>query len=253
MAVIANVKGKSALPTDGPADAGAEFDRKETIEAIQAAIETDGHTTVFLPADANLPYALRDLCPDICFNLAEGLGGDAREAQVPALLEMMHIPYTASRVLANAIALDKTMTKRVWRDQGLPTAAFQEFNAADEPLSPALAFPLFVKPAREGTGMGMDQHSIVHDEAELRQQVAWVLQAYHQPALVEDYLSGREFTVAVLGRPEAGWYSRRPELYAGDGFHRFMPLEIDHTCSATPGVYGIQAKSLNVGEVGVPG
>src|SRR5512138_3889881 len=152
VAVIANVKGESTLPQDGPTDAGAEFDKKETIQAIQAAIESDGHSTVFLPADTQLARHLQEVCPDICFNVSEGLGGDAREAQVPALLEMMHIPYTASRVLANAIALDKTMTKRIWRDNGLPIAEFQEFGSPSEPLNRDLCFPLFVKPAREGTG-----------------------------------------------------------------------------------------------------
>ncbi|RPJ48523.1 MAG: D-alanine--D-alanine ligase, partial [Chloroflexi bacterium] len=155
VAVIANVKGETSLPHDGPPDAGAEVDGMDTIQAIRSAIESDGHVTSFLPADSNLPDRLKKFYPDICFNIAEGLGGDAREAQVPALLEMLHIPYTASRVQANAVGLDKTMTKRIWRDMGLPTAAFQEFITGDEPLSRRLHFPIFVKPAREGTGMGM--------------------------------------------------------------------------------------------------
>jgi D-alanine-D-alanine ligase len=160
VAVIANLKGETPLTVDAPADAGAEFDKQETIQAIQAAIESDGHTAVFLPANSNLPVALRDFCPDICFNISEGAGGDAREAQVPALLEMLHIPYTASRVLANALALDKTMTKRIWRETGLPTASFQEFATGDEPIHRHLHFPMFVKPAREGTGMGMDSGAV---------------------------------------------------------------------------------------------
>src|SRR5512142_1811842 len=85
VAVIANVKGETAVPHDGPADAGAEFDRIETIQAIRSAIESDGHVTRFLPADSTLPEKIKEFCPDICFNIAEGLGGDAREAQVPAL------------------------------------------------------------------------------------------------------------------------------------------------------------------------
>ena len=101
--------------------------------------------------------------------------GDGREAQVPALLEMLRIPYTASRVLANAVGLDKTMTKRIWRDHGIPTAPFQEFTSGFEPLDAGLEFPLFVKPAREGTGMGMDEGSIVRNEAELRERVNWVI------------------------------------------------------------------------------
>ncbi len=253
VAVIANLKGETALPIDGPADAGAEFDRRETIQAIQSAIESDGHSTIFLPADANLPFALRDVCPDICFNISEGLGGDAREAQVPALLELLRIPYTASRVFTNAIALDKTMTKRIWRDQGLPIAEFQEFYVGSESLSPALHFPLFVKPAREGTGMGVDDGAIAHNEYELRQRVDWVIQNYHQPALVEEYLPGREFTIGVLGRSDAAQFSPRPELYRENGFHRFPTLEIDSRHSVTPGVYGHHAKTLNFGDTGIPG
>ena len=252
VAVIANMRGQSA-PTDHQAeDAGAEFDKPETIQAIQSAIESDGHSSFFLQADASLPGELQQIYPDICFNIAEGQGGDAREAQVPALLEMMHIPYTASRVLANALGLDKTMTKRIWRDAGLPTAVFQEFGHEDEPINPALEYPLFVKPAREGTGMGMNEHSIVHTAEELRKQVAWVLNNYHQPALVESYLPGREFTVAVMGRSDACRYSRKPEAYESDGFIRFPVLEVDNNGTATPGVYGYLTKTLHTGEKGVP-
>jgi D-alanine-D-alanine ligase len=254
VAVIANVKGEtsSSLPHEGPPDAGAEFDRMETIQAIRSAIESDGHVTSFLPADSTLPERLKKFYPDICFNIAEGLGGDSREAQVPALLEMLHVPYTASRVLANAVALDKTMTKRVWRDLGLPTASFQEFVNGDEPLLEHLRFPLFVKPAREGTGMGMDGESIVNNEQQLRRRVRWTIETYRQPALVEDYLPGREFTVGVLGRPDAARYSLRPELYEADGFHRFPILEVEASQSITPGVYGNLAKTLHFGDAGIP-
>ncbi len=252
VAVIANVKGETALPIDAPADAGAEFDRKETILAIQAAIESDGHTTTFLPADASLPYRLNEYRPDICFNIAEGIVGDAREAHIPALLELLRIPYTASRVLANAIALDKTMTKRVWREMGLPTANYQELTAADDPLAGDMHFPMFVKPAREGTGMGMDAGSIVYHETELRQRVNWVVTQYNQPALVEEYLPGREFTVGVMGRKDARYYTKRPDLYHADGYHRFPLLEVESSHSVTPGVYGHDAKSLNFGDDGIP-
>lgn len=252
VAVIANVKGEIPLSDDAPADAGAEFDKPETIQAIQRAIESDGHVTFFIPADSRLPFALRELNPDICFNIAEGLGGDGREAQVPALLEMMHIPYTASRVVANAVGLDKTMTKRLWREAGLPTAPFQEFFSGDEPLQADMQFPLFVKPAREGTGMGMDHGSIVKNEKALRLRVQKTIQAYRQPALVEAYLPGREFTVAVMGRGDAAHWSRHPQWYRADGYHRFPVLEVISQGSVTPGVYGHAAKKLNFGEAGIP-
>ncbi|HEX2979485.1 MAG TPA: hypothetical protein VHO48_04410 [Anaerolineaceae bacterium] len=253
VAVVANLKGETPLPFDGPADAGAEFDREETIQSIRTAIESDGHQTIFIPADANLPFRLHSFRPDICFNIAEGLGGDAREAQVPALFELLRLPYTASRVLANAIALDKTMTKRVWRDHGLPIAEFQEFSTGNEPISPDLCYPLFVKPAREGTGMGMDGGAIVRNASELRRRVRWVIAEYKQPALVETYLPGREFTIGVMGRSDAAMFSPRPGIYARNGYHRFPVLEVDNSRSVTPGVYGYTAKTLHTGDQGVPG
>ena len=144
VAVLANIKDEHQPKPEGvPPDAFADFDHIETIQNIRKAIETDGHETQFIMADENLPFALKDYKPDICFNIAEGLGGDAREAQTPALLEMLRIPYTGSRVLTNGIALDKTLTKRIWRDRRLPVAPFQEFVTGEESLRPELKFPFF--------------------------------------------------------------------------------------------------------------
>jgi D-alanine-D-alanine ligase len=254
VAVLANIKDDAEeLPPGVPPDAYADFDSMETIDAIRAAIESDGHETKFLLADQSLPFSLRDWKPDICFNMAEGTGGDAREAQVPALLEMFRIPYTGSRVLTNGISLDKTLTKRIWRDRRLPVASFQEFVTGDEPLRPEHVFPLFVKPAREGTGMGVDAHAIVNSEKELRERAKWVIEEYRQPALVEDYLSGREFTVGILGRADSKLYSRNPDWYEKDGFLRLPVLELDHSRSITPNVYSRAAKAKRVDEQGAPG
>ena len=254
VAVLANIKehGK-ALPADVPPDAGADYDYIETIDIIRAAIETGGHQSVFIQADRDLPHALKQARPDICFNIAEGLGGDAREAQVPALLEMLKIPYTGSRVLTNAISLDKTLTKRIWRDRNLPVAPFQEFTFGDEPLRPEMHFPLFVKPAREGTGMGVDEKAIVNNEAELRERADYVIRLYHQPALVETFLPGREFTIGIMGRYDTVLYSRHPEWYEKDGFLRLPILELDSSRSITPGIYGLEAKAKLVGSEGAPG
>jgi len=254
VAVLANIKEHDKpLPADVPPDAGADFDYIETINHIRGAIESDGHWTMFISADRNLPYALKAAQPDICFNIAEGLHGDAREAQVPALLEMLRIPYTGSRVMTNAISLDKTLTKRIWRDRRLPVAPFQEFFTGDEPLRPELRFPLFVKPAREGTGMGVDRNAIVNTEAELRERARYIVTMYRQPALVETFLSGREFTIGVMGRPDAPLYSPHPEWYDADGFHHFPILELDSSRSITPGIYGLEAKAQSVGDEGAPG
>lgn len=254
IAVLANIKNESQPKPEGvPPDAFADYDHIETIDALRAALETDGHKTVFIHADRDLPFALRKEKPDICFNIAEGLGGDAREAQVPALLEMLAIPYTGSRVLANGISLDKTLTKRIWRDRRLPVAPFQEFNFGDEPLRPELKFPLFVKPAREGTGMGVDMKAIVNNEKELRERTQYIINTYQQPALVETFLPGREFTVGILGRADSKLFSRHPEWYEKDGFHRFPVLELDTGQSTSPWIYTNEAKSKEVGANGVPG
>jgi len=254
IAILANIKDEAQPKPEGvPPDAFADFDHIETIDSLRAALETDGHQTVFIQADRDLPYALREEQPDICFNIAEGLGGDAREAQVPALLEMLAIPYTGSRVLANGISLDKTLTKRIWRDRRLPVAPFQEFITGDEALRAELNFPLFVKPAREGTGMGVDLKAIVNNEKELRERAMYIINTYQQPALVETFLPGREFTVGILGRADSKLYSRHPEWYEKDGFHRFPVLELDSSRSVTPWVYGLEAKSKDVGADGSPG
>lgn len=251
IAVLANIKDDSQPKPEGvPPDAFAEFDHIETVDALRAALETDGHKTIFIHADRELPYALRREKPDICFNIAEGLGGDAREAQVPALLEMLSIPYTGSRVLANGIALDKTLTKRIWRDRNLPVAPFQEFISGDEPLRPELKFPLFVKPAREGTGMGVDVKALVNNEKELRERAQYIVNIYQQPALVETFLPGREFTIGILGRADAKQFSRHPEWYEKDGFHRFPVLELDTSNTSEPWIYTNEAKSKDVGPEG---
>lgn len=225
-----NLKDSLHPPADAPPDALAEYDSLATVDAVEGALLAGGHSVSRLEADETLPDSLRQARPDICFNIAEGLRGDARESHVPALLEMLDIPYTGSKVLANALSLDKAAAKRIWRDLGLPTAPFQVFRRADEPLERSLSFPsfpLFVKPLREGSGMGISERSIVRDEAALREQVRWVIASYRQPALVEGYLPGRELTVGLIGNALAPGERRSNDLYDGQGYHVFPILEID--------------------------
>jgi len=252
IALVANLKEMTRHNSEDPPDAGAEFDRMETIEAIGGALEVDGHWVHFLQAGPDLPQAIKNIRPHIVFNIAEGVGGDGREAHVPALCEMLQIPYTASRVVSNAISLDKTQTKHIWHDLGLPTATFREFTAVEQVSDEGLTYPLFVKPVREGTGMGINQGAIVHTFKELLERVSWVMKVYHQPALVEEFLPGREFTVGFIGNHGNPANRRRPELYDHDGYHFFPILEIDSGHSVTPGVYGVAAKSLNISEQGAP-
>ena len=199
VALLANLK-KNAPHFPGMAeDHWDDLDSEKTVQALQTAIEAGGHECVFHEGDAELYDRLRADRPDICFNICEGHFGDGREAQVPALLEMLRIPYTGSRVLTLALALDKPMTKRVLMWHDLPTPAMQTFESASEPLDDDMVFPLFVKPAREGTGMGVSAKSIVKNEAELREQLEYIVQRYKQTALVERYIAGREVTVGLVG------------------------------------------------------
>jgi D-alanine-D-alanine ligase len=252
VALIYNLKYHVRVGPDAPPDALAEYDSIETVQALENALLAGGHQVIALEADETLVDTVRQAMPDICFNIAEGLRGDARESQVPALLEMLGIPYTGSRVLSHALSLDKAATKRVWRDVGLPTAPFQVFHRGDEPLDTQLAFPLFVKPVHEGTGMGINGHSIVHDEAALRWQVHWVIQTYRQPALVEGYLPGREFTVGLIGNTLAPGDECRNGLYNERGFHLFPVLEVDANVGAGQGLYNATSKSYVPGEDGAP-
>jgi len=250
--LIYNMKKNVHVEPDAPTDALAEYDSVETVEALQEALEAGGNNVIRLEANETLLDSVRRIAPDICFNIAEGLRGDARESHVPAILEMLDIPYTASKVLGHAISLDKAATKRIWRDSGLPTAPFQVFHYGDEPLDPSLAFPLFVKPVHEGTGMGINSDSVTYDEAELRQQVQWVLKTYRQPALVESYLPGREFTVGLIGNRFLPGERTRNGLYDDRGYHLFPVLEIDAKQGVGGGLYNVDAKSTVPGELGSP-
>ncbi len=224
IAVLANVY-YERLSDDDPPDKGGDYDSIETINRICDILRKEGHSVSFIPANRNLPQRVMEYKPHICFNISEGLNGDSRESQVPGFLELMGIPYTGSRIMANTIALDKPLTKTVWAAAGLPVAPSQSMSSVDEPLNPELTYPLIVKPSREGSGMGLDPASVVHNESDLRVQVAKIVNRYHQPALVEKFLSGREFTVGVMGHP--GAQLRRPDFYGPDGFHYFPIIEVE--------------------------
>src|SRR4030067_135885 len=231
VALLANLKVNAPKFEGMPEDQWDDLDSEKTINALVNAIRAGGNSCDFLEGDLSLVDSLQKFKPDICFNICEGHFGDAREAQVPALLEMLRIPYTGSRVLTLALALDKPMTKRVLAYHDLPTPPFQTFERVDEPLSSDMDFPLFVKPSREGTGMGVSGQSIVRNEDELREQVAFILKRYKQPALVEGYIEGREVTVGLVGNL-IGPVARRlredeeaPRIQAGLRF--FPPMEVN--------------------------
>ncbi|MFT3765240.1 MAG: ATP-grasp domain-containing protein [Minicystis sp.] len=179
-------------------DAEAEFDSPRTIAAITSAIESYGHIVVPLEATADLPRALTNAAPDVVFNIAEGARGRGREAQVPALCELLGIPYSGSDPTTLSICLDKGLTKQILRSAGIDTAEWQVITTGREKLK-NFRYPVIVKPNAEGTSKGITSASVVNDEAAARAAARALVERYGQPALVEEYIVGREFTVGMLG------------------------------------------------------
>ncbi len=185
-------------PSSSGSDAFVEWDDRSTIEAVEQALSLFGDV-VRLEADLLFPQKLALARPHLVFNMAEGLHGPNREAHVPAMCEFLDIPCTASDSLTLALALHKTRTKQILTQRGVATAPFAEVATVEEADAVGLPFPLFVKPVHEGSGKGIFANNLCHSTAALRERVAYLLERYHQPVLVETYLPGAEFTVAILG------------------------------------------------------
>lgn len=178
-------------------DTYAEWDDLETIEAVRDAL-TAAHEVVLIETDAQVEHRIAQAAPDLVFNMAEGLVGAWREARLPAFLERSGLPFTGSSSRTLSLCLNKAAAKRVLRQHHLPTpdgiVMCQADQACDLP-----SFPLIVKPLYEGSSKGIWGASVVSSPVALRRQVRFVLERYEQPALVESFLPGREFTVALLG------------------------------------------------------
>ena len=183
----------------------AEFDRPDTILAIETALGQLGCQTERIGSARQLVDRLAAGGRwDLVFNFAEGLHGIAREAQVPAILDVYQIPYTFSDPLVLALTLHKALTKVVVRSVGIPTPDFALIERPEDADRLDLPLPLFAKPVAEGTGKGITAASKITDRSRLGPICAELLARYRQPVLVETFLPGREFTVGILGTgPEA--------------------------------------------------
>jgi len=184
----------------------AEFDHPRTIAAIEETLRDLGYETDRI---GHLRALTRRLVAgdrwDLVFNIAEGLRGVGREAQVPALLDAWEIPYTFSDPLVLSLTLHKGLTKRVIRDLGIPTPDFAVVETPEEIAAVALPFPLFAKPVAEGTGKGVTAASKIADPAGLDRVCRALLAVFRQPVLVETFLPGREFTVGIIGTGAAAF------------------------------------------------
>jgi len=179
-------------------DTYAEWDTWDTINAVKAAIECFNPVTL-IEADQSAYAKLIETKPDIVFNIAEGFNGVSREAQIPSMLDMLQIPYTGSDPLTLATCLDKARTKEILSYYKIPNAKFAVTNGVNHTDSLGLKFPLIVKPVFEGSSKGIFSSSFVKNIKELKNETERIFIEYNQPALIEEFLSGREFTIAILG------------------------------------------------------
>ncbi|PIQ90723.1 MAG: D-alanine--D-alanine ligase [Candidatus Omnitrophica bacterium CG11_big_fil_rev_8_21_14_0_20_41_12] len=183
-----------------PLDANAEFDAPSTINVIAEAIAANGFKVKKIGNANNLLEKIDNLGVDLVFNISEGLTGRNRESQVPILLEMAGIPFVGADALTLGLTLDKVVAKKIFIAEKIPTPKFFEVSSAEGLIDcDHCKFPLIVKPRFEGSSKGLSESSRVENDDELKKQVEFITKTYKQPALVEEFISGQEFTVAIVG------------------------------------------------------
>lgn len=221
-----------------PPDASAEFDHHLTIKAIEKALIKIGYGVKRIGGVHDLLKELDDLKVDIIFNIAEGLNGRNRESQVPVILETKNIPFVGSDGLTLGLTLDKFLAKKILMAERIPTPAFMEIKDVAELDGFKLNFPLIVKPRYEGSSKGISRSSLTRDTKSMKARAQWVIKTYKQPALVEEFISGQEFTILVLGnkKPEAlppVQISIKGKVELGDMFYTFGHIhsrELKYIC-----------------------
>lgn len=195
-----NVKSDWQLSDGDMIDGNAEFDKPETIEDIAAVLTSLGHQVIKIGNVQKLLAQIETLDVDIVFNIHEGIGDRNRESQVPILLDLYNIPFTGSDALTLGITLDKMVAKKCFIADGVPTPRyFVAQEVGDIKKLNQVAFPLMVKTMWEGTSKGLSENSRVENVEQLQRQIEFVVKQYKQPALVEEFISGTEFTVGVMG------------------------------------------------------
>jgi D-alanine-D-alanine ligase len=179
----------------------AEFDKQETVDAIAGALHKMGLETEPIGNCFQLIEALaKGRKWDLVFNIVEGLYGDGRESVVPAILDQYKIPYVFSGPVILGISLNKYLTRLIVSAAGVPVSPGMLISSREDVNKCRLEYPLFIKPVSEGTGKGINEKSVLNSFAELKEMAEWILSRFEQPALVEEYLPGREFTIGVIGQ-----------------------------------------------------
>jgi len=198
-----NVRHKKPSLSDKQAIDEADFDDPIVICEIIKSLELLGHRVFPIEADQEAYLKLKKLSDklDIVFNYAEGIFGKDREAQIPSMLEMLKIPYTGGSPLSYALGLNKSKCKEIWSYYNIPTPKWQLFNTKKTILLNKLKFPLIAKPVSEGSSKGIYKDNLVYNKSDLYKLIEKLSSDYYQDVLVEEYLDGREFTVAIIGTP----------------------------------------------------
>jgi D-alanine-D-alanine ligase len=210
-----------------------EYDPPHTIELIRHGIESAGHEYIFIEANENIVETLKKVKPDLVFNRAEGIRGESRESHVPAVLEMLGIPYVGSNVLATAVCLNKGWTKKVLSYDNVLTPQFYILSDVKQVKSIAFKYPLILKPNEEGSSVGINEDNVVFDKSQLIKKLGSMLQEYEQSILVEQFIQGREFTVGVLD-----CLGPNPEVLA------ILEIDFSKFPAEVGGVYGQRAKTI---------
>ncbi len=196
-----NLKREYPFRKGDPHDANAELDQEDLIGLVSQSFIRAGHKIIKIGHAENLLKFLKEKKQkaDIIFNIAEGFYGRNRESQVPVILEMHQMPFVGSDGLTLGLTLDKTTTKKILTFENIPTPKFFEISDISSMNGAGFSFPLIVKPRYEGSSKGLDDNAVVTNARRLRERANWLINTYKQPALVEEFISGREFTVAVMG------------------------------------------------------
>ena len=236
-----DLKSDYTIGPGDPPDKLAEFDIPETVDLIAKAIEDNGHRVVRLGNVFKLLSLGGKPQVDIVFNIAEGLSGRNRESQIPAILEAMDLPFVGSDALTMGLTLDKLLAKKIFISEGVPTPKFFQAKNPDDLKGLKLRFPLFIKPQLEGSSKGLDEGSVVRNAQELKARVDWLVRTYKQPALIEEFISGREFSVPIIGNaPSVDFYDPvqvkiKGKLELGDLFYAYAHItstELEYVCPA---------------------
>jgi len=203
IAFLYNLRHMYPDPKDPRSQLETDFDDQKTIDSIALHLRKLGHTIIMIEAneEAYLTLYKRRKSIDLVFNYSMGLYGNQKYGHLPAMLEMLRLPFTGPDSLTEALVLNKSRMKDVLRAHNVPTLPSQLFYQGTEKLDPKLTFPLIVKPVAQGSSAGITSKSVVTNKAQLEKQTTQIIKTFGAPALVEPFLKWREFSVPLIGNP----------------------------------------------------